>query len=69
MLGSLADNNRINFAPIAVHGFEQAQYNVEEGERLVTMFYLNVKGMTQFGGDLVISGSITAEADGSASRQ
>ena len=32
-----------------VHGFIQAEYDVDENERLNTMFQLNVKGTTQFG--------------------
>ena len=40
-----------------------------EGERLDTMFQLNVKGTTQFGSGLVVSGAITAAADGTASKQ
>ena len=38
-----------------------------EGEQLETTFQLNVKGMTQFGGALVINGIISFEADGTAS--
>ena len=53
----------------AVHGFEQADYDVREDERLETTFQLNVKGITQFGGALVINGTITFEADGTASEQ
>ena len=37
-----------------------------EDERLETIFQLNVKGMTQFGSELVFSGIILAEADGTA---
>ena len=39
-----------------------------EDERLDTMFQLNVKGMTQFGGALVVTGLITATADGTAGK-
>ena len=53
----------------SVHGFLQAEYIVEEGYRLDTMFRLNVKGMTLFGSALVVSGRITAAADGTASKQ
>ena len=42
---------------------------MDEDERLDTMFQLNVKGTTQFGSVLVVSGSITVEADGTASKQ
>ena len=35
-----------------------------EDQRLDTVFQLNVKGMTQFGDDLVVTGLITARADG-----
>ncbi|CAI8002445.1 hypothetical protein GBAR_LOCUS3394 [Geodia barretti] len=49
-----------------VHGFAQAAYDVVEDERLDTMFQLNVKGTTQFGGALVVAGVITATADGTA---
>ena len=50
-----------------VHGFLQAEYDVDENERLNIMFQLNVKGTTQFGSALVVIGTITAEADGTAS--
>ena len=40
---------------------------MDEEERLDTMFQLNVKGTTQFGSSLVVIGTITAEADGTAS--
>ena len=51
---------------LAVHGFRQNTFNVDEGDRLDTEFALNVVGTTQFQG-LVATGTITAEADGSAS--
>ena len=51
-----------------VHGFLQTMYDVTEGSGLDTMFQLNVKGTTEFGGDLVISGCITAPADGTVSK-
>ena len=59
-----------NFAvPLhSVHGFLQAEYNVDEDERLDTMFQLNVKGTTQFGSALFVSGEITATAAGTASK-
>ena len=50
-----------------VHGFLQEEYDVNENERLNIMFQLNVKGTTQFGSALVVIGTITAEADGTAS--
>ncbi|CAI8020301.1 hypothetical protein GBAR_LOCUS12147, partial [Geodia barretti] len=50
-----------------VHGFHQSKYDVEEGRRLDTMFQLNVKATTQFGGALVVTGLITATPDGTAS--
>ena len=40
-----------------------------EDARLDTVFALNVTGTTQFPGGLVISGTITAEAAGTASKQ
>ena len=51
-----------------VHGFLQEEYDVGENERLDTMFQLNVKGITQFGSGLVVIGTITAAADGTASK-
>ena len=42
-------------------------YDVDEGDRLDTDFRLNVKGMTAFPG-LIIRGTITAEAAGTASK-
>ena len=53
----------------SVHGFLQAEYIVQEGDRLDTMFQLNVKGMTQFGSGLFITGNISPAADGTASKQ
>ena len=52
---------------LAVHGFAQAVYDVDEDDRLDTDFRLNVKGMTAFPG-LNIRGTITAEAAGTASK-
>ena len=49
-----------------VHGFLQAEYDVDEDERLDTVFQFNVKGTTPFS-TLVVIGTITAEADGTAS--
>ena len=49
----------------AVHGFLQAKYSVTEGDTLETIFKLNVKGMTQFPG-LVVLGNIRTEATGTA---
>lgn len=53
-----------HFVISLVHGFASAVYNVEEGERLDTVFELNVKGVTNL--PLVILGTITSER-GSAS--
>ena len=52
---------------LAVHGFAQAVYDVDEDDRLDTDFRLNVKGMTAFPG-LNIRGTVTAEAAGTASK-
>ena len=53
---------------LSVHGFAQAAYDVVEDQRLDTTFQLNVKGTTQFGGGLVVTGVITATADGTAGK-
>ena len=50
-----------------VHGFLQAEYDVDEEERLDTMFRLNVKGTTPFGA-LIVMGVVTTTADGTASK-
>ena len=50
-----------------VHGFLQNVFDVDEGARLDTEFALNVVGTTQFS-TLVVSGAITAEAAGTASK-
>ena len=50
-----------------VHGFVEAVYTVMEDEVLNTRFELNVKGMTNFPGELNIEGTITATAGGTAS--
>ena len=52
----------------AVHGFAQAEYDVDEDARLDTDFRLNVKGMTAFPVGLNIRGTIRAEAAGTASK-
>ena len=52
----------------SVHGFLQAEYDVDEEERLDTIFQLNVKGTTPFGSALIVSGIVTATADGTASK-
>ena len=52
----------------SVHGFLQAEYDVDEDGRLDTMFQLNVKGMTPFDSGLIVSGIVTATADGTASK-
>ena len=51
-----------------VHGFLHTDYDVEEDGRLDTRFQLNVKGTTTFAGALVVTGLITAAADGTASK-
>ena len=51
----------------AVHGFRQSVYDVDENDRLDTNFSLNVVGTTAFS-TLVVSGTITAEAAGTASK-
>ena len=51
----------------AVHGFQKAVYDVAEDARLVTEFALNVVGTSQFP-TLVVSGIVTSEADGTASK-
>ena len=51
-----------------VHGFLQAEYDVDEDERLDTVFQLNVKGTTSFGSALIITGVVTTTADGTASK-
>ena len=51
----------------AVHGFRQSVYDVDEEGRLDTNFSLNVVGTTPFS-TLVVSGTITAEAAGTASK-
>ena len=55
-------------AMIAVHGFSTANCSVEEGRRLDISFQMNVKGLTQFGSALVVSGIVSAAADGTASK-
>ena len=53
----------------AVHGFLLAEYHVREDEQLDTIFQLDVKGETQFGDALVVSGTITSVPDGTASKK
>ena len=53
---------------LLVHGFRQSLYNISEGNRLDTQFALNVVGTTQLVA-FVFSGTITAEADGTASEK
>ena len=53
----------------AVHGFAQVVYVMDEDDRLDTDFRLNVKGMTAFPVGLIIRGTITAEAAGTASKK
>ena len=56
----------IGICPI-VHGFAQAVYTVMEEEILDTRFQLNAKGTTNFPGLLLIPGTITSMAGGTAS--
>ena len=51
----------------AVHGFSTTQLSVEEGNTVNVPFQLNVKGSTQFGAGLTVSGRVTAAADGTGS--
>ena len=44
-----------------VHGFSNAFYDVEEGERLDVVFKVNVKGTTGFS-SLLLAGNITSAA-------
>ena len=64
-LNSNSIYNCSEFLP--VHGFLQRQYSVQEDDRLDTTFLLNVKGRSQFSRDVVINGTVTAEALGTAS--
>ena len=48
-----------------VHGFASAAYDVIEGERLDTVFRLNVKGTANF--ETALIGVITSMAGGTAS--
>ena len=43
-------------------------YEVSEDARVDTEFRRSVKGTSQFGNNLVLSGVVTAAADGTASR-
>ena len=54
----------LNF--LSVHGFTRSSFDGVEGGIANVSFELNVKGTTQFP-TLVVSGTITAEADGTAS--
>ena len=51
-----------------VHGFSTAHSSVEEGGRVDISFQMNVKGLTQLGSALVVSGIVSAAADGTASK-
>ena len=53
---------------IAVHGFSTARSSVEEGRRVDISFQVNVKGLTQFGSALVVSGIVSVVADGTAGK-
>ena len=51
-----------SFHPVCtVHGFANAFYDVEEGERLDIVFKVNVKGTTGFS-SLLLAGNITSAA-------
>ena len=52
---------------LAVHGFLQSVFDVDEDARLDTEFSLNVVGTTPLD-TLVVSGTITAEAAGTAGK-
>ena len=56
----------ILIAIILVHGFSTARSSVEEGRRIDISLQMNVKGLTQFGSALVLSGIVSAAADGTA---
>ena len=53
---------------VAVHGFSTSRSSVKEGRRLDISFQMNVKGLTRFGSALVVSGIMSAAADGTASK-
>lgn len=50
----------------SVHGFLQREYHVLEGDQLDAIFQQNVKGQTNLG---IVPGTITAAADGTASKR
>ena len=76
MMGTLAINAKVldlvilcklKEACLAVSGFLQREYDVTEGDRLDTIFKLDLKGMTGFRDHLhIFRGTITAEAAGTA---
>ena len=51
-----------------VHGFLNATYSVMEGDIVDILFDINVKGEAAFGGLFVVTGIITAEEGGTASK-
>ena len=51
---------------LAVHGFSTNNSSVQEGSRADISFHLNVKGSTQFGSALIVSGTVSAAAAGTA---
>ena len=59
--------NKRKCCVLAVHGFRQAVYNVSEDDAIITEFALNVVGTTQSPA-LVVSGTVSAEADGTAGK-
>ena len=68
-LGLRVQYSRELLCYLAVHGFLQPVYVVDEDARLDTEFRRSVKGTSQFGDALILNGGITAAADGTASRQ
>ena len=60
IVNSIADCSTTILFCVAVHGFLQTEYSVEEGNAVDTVFQLNVKGTTQFN-NITINGIITAE--------
>ena len=58
-----------NLPCLTVYGFENASYDVSEGERLDTRFLFPAKGEeSDVDADLSITGSITAKAAGTSGK-
>ena len=52
-----------------MHGFRQAVYELIEGERVIAVFDLNIKGMTTNDAiSRIVVGTIEAVLDGTASK-